>query len=403
MAYTAPTTTQISDQIVAGLEAILSQTIPLLPKAFSRVLAKVLAGVYVLLWHYAQFIFLQMFVRHCTNDEVQIGSKFLRPLTEHGRVLGVGDPVAGTRAELNVSITVTDQTGSLDAGKQLLRAETGVIYITAYPVELDAATVSAVVRAVSDPDDNGGVGAIGNLEADDVIRFISAEPKVARDVTVVSTAVEGADAEETEVYRGRVIDRRRNRPQGGAYTDYRAWGEEVAGILHVYPYTSADAGEKDIYVESATEEDGIPTQAQLDAVEASIIYAQDGLASRMPAGVEALNMYPITRTGLEIVIDGWDVPEDTDADCRTAVEDACIEYFLDLAPWLLGLDFLPRKDRAVAARIGGIITSIVEAHGGTLTGVEMQPAGGGAPIETYVLGQGEKTKLNSSPTINEAT
>ena len=118
MAYTAQTTTAISDQIIAALEASLSQTIPLLPKAFSRVLAKVLAGIYVLLWHYAQFMFLQIFVRYCTNDEVTIGSKVVRPLTEHARTLGVGDASAGTRAELNVSITVTNQTGTLASGKQ---------------------------------------------------------------------------------------------------------------------------------------------------------------------------------------------------------------------------------------------------------------------------------------------
>lgn len=407
MAYTAPTTTAISDQIIAGLEAKLSQTIPLLPKAFSRVLAKVLAGVYVLLWHYAQYMFFQLFVRYCTNDEVTIGSKVVRPLTEHGRLLGVGDPVAGTRAELNVAVTVTNQTGSLAAGTQLLRSETGVIYITTYAVDLDAATVNPVIRAVSDPDGGNGIGDIGNLEADDIVRFVSTPPNVARDVTIVSTAVQGADAEEVEVYRGRVINRRRNRPQGGALTDYRIWGEEVAGIVHVYPYKSATPGEMDIYVEATPESsgdpDGIPTEAQLDEVEASIIYDDNGLASRRPAGVEILNMYAITRTGLEIIINGWDLPADTDSDCRTAVEDACTEYFLDREPWLLGLDFLPRKDRAIATDVGGIIMSIVAAHGGTVTGVEMQPAGGGTPIETYALSAGEKLKLNSTPTIYEVS
>jgi len=406
MAYTAPTTTAISDQIVAGLEAQLSQTIPLLPKAFSRVLAKVLAGVYVLLWHYAQFIFFQIFVRYCTNDEVTIGSKVLRPLTEHGRLLGVGDPAAGTRAELHIAITVTNQTGSLAAGTQLLRSESGVIYITTYAVPLDAATVNAVMRAVSDPEGTNGIGDVGNLEDSDVVRFVSTPPNVSRDVVVISTAVQGADAEAVEVYRGRVIGRRRNRPQGGAPTDYRIWGEEVTGIIHVYPYKAATPGEMDIYVEATPESsgdpDGIPTQAQLDAVEASIRLDVNGLASRLPAGVETLNMSAITRTGLEVVINGWDVPADTDSECQTAVEDACEEYFLEREPWLLGLDALSRKDRAIATDIGGIIISIVSAHGGTVTSVEMQPAGYGSPIDTYVLSAGEKTKLNSTPTIYEA-
>jgi hypothetical protein len=410
MAYTPPTTAGISADIIAGLEASLSQSIPLLPKAFSRVLAKVLAGVYVLLWHYAQFIFFQIFVRYCTNDEVQIGSKVVRPLTEHGRSLGVGDPSAGTRAELNVTVTVTNQTGSLAAGTQLLRSATGVIYAITYAVELDAATVPAVMRAVSDPDGGGGIGDVGNLEAGDVVRFISKPANVSRDVTVVSTAVQGADAEQVEVYRGRVVGRRRNPPQGGAPTDFRIWGEEVDGIVHVYPYKSATPGEMDIYVEATPESsgdpDGIPTEAQLTAVKNAIIYDANGLASRLPGSMDpdqSLNLYAITRTGLEIVISGWDVPADTDSDCRDAVEDACTEYFLSRRPWLLGLDQLPRTDRALAVDVGGIVISIVAAHGGSVTDVEMQPAGGGSPIESYVVSNGETLKLNSSPTINEVT
>ena len=110
---------------------------------------------------------------------------------------------------------------------------------------------------------------------------------------------------------------------------------------------------------------------------------------------ESLNVSAITRTGLDVVINGWDVPDDTDADCRTAVSDAIDEYFLSKAPWLLGLDFLPRTNMAIAAELGGVVSGIVAAHGGTITGVEMQPAGGGTPIETYVLGEGEKLKLNN--------
>src|SRR3989337_269979 len=118
MAFPVQTTQQVSDTIVAQLAASLSQTIPLLPKSFTRVLAKAMAGVYVMLWRYAGFIFLQMFVRYATDEPTKIGTLIIRPLTEWGRISGVGERTAGTRAELTLAVTVTTQTGTMAAGKQ---------------------------------------------------------------------------------------------------------------------------------------------------------------------------------------------------------------------------------------------------------------------------------------------
>ena len=179
MSLAVPTTSEVSDTIVSQLEASLSQTIPLLPKAFSRVLAKVLAGVFVLIYKYAGFIFLQLFVQYASFQETTINGKTIRPLVEWGRLIGVGDPDEATRAELVVDVTVTNQTGQLAAGAHLLRAETGVGYQTLYPVDLDAATVQVAIRATSDEDGNGGEGTIGNLNAGDEISFVNPLPNVA--------------------------------------------------------------------------------------------------------------------------------------------------------------------------------------------------------------------------------
>src|SRR5690606_29393047 len=113
-------------------------------------------------------------------------------------------------------------------------------------------------------------------------------------------------------YRGRLIRRLQRRPQGGAYADYQAWGEEVPGILNVYPYPSATPGEVDVYVEATVESsrgpDGIPTPAQLAAVEASTEFDEAGLASRRPVNA-AVNVYPITRQSFDVVLGGLDASE----------------------------------------------------------------------------------------------
>ena len=61
-----PKTSELSQMIIDQLQAAFNQRIPLFPKAFNRVLAKVLAGVFVILYKYAGFLGLQMFARFAT-------------------------------------------------------------------------------------------------------------------------------------------------------------------------------------------------------------------------------------------------------------------------------------------------------------------------------------------------
>ena len=113
MSLDTPTTAEINAMIIAQLEAELGQTVPFLPKAFERVLAKVLAGVFILLYKYAGFMFLQIFVETASNQNTTVLGQTINPLAFWGRLIGVGDPVAATKAELSLTVTVTNQTGSL--------------------------------------------------------------------------------------------------------------------------------------------------------------------------------------------------------------------------------------------------------------------------------------------------
>lgn len=393
MALSTPTTADLADNITAQIELAIGQTIPLLPKAFTRVLAKALAACVVLLYKYAGFIFLQLFVAYATNEETIINGRIIRPLTEWGRLVGVGDPEAATRAELTVTVNVTQQTGSLDAGSQLLYAPSGVVYLTTAAVALDAATVTVTMRASSDQTGGTGEGSIGNLEIGDTVSFANPLPNVATDAVVASVVVTGADGESVEAYRARIIRRFRNKPQGGAYADYQVWGEDVAGIAHVYPYTG-DPGEVDVYVEateaSSGSADGIPTGAQLTAVAAAIELDENGLASNRPAGA-GVNVYAITRTGFEVECSGLDAPDITAAEAT--VEQAVDEFLRSREPFIVGLSVLPRLDRVTRAAVSGVVDDAVSAVGGTVTTVVLKLSG--APIEAYTLGNGEKAKLDS--------
>jgi uncharacterized phage protein gp47/JayE len=390
MSLPTPTTAEISATIVSQLESSLSQTIPLLPKAFSRVLAKVLAGVFVLLWKYAAFQFLQLFVQHASMAETEINGTKVRPLVEWGRLIGVGEPIGATRAEHTVAVSVQNQTGEIKGGiTQMVRPDTGVIYTVVSTVELNAPIVQITIRAASDQDGGDGSGTIGSLEVGDIVEFAKPLPQVAREATIIARTVTGANAESPEAYRARIFRRFQRKPQGGAYADYQMWGEEVPGIAHVYPYTGAP-GEVDVYVEATTDSygdpDGIPVQDQLDAVRASIQLDSAGLATRRPANA-AVNTLPIDRIPVDLFISG--LTPDT-AELRAAIAEGADEFLRSREPYIEGLSSPPREDRVTRAAIAGIVDSIVSAELATVTSVEINPG------PSVTLAHGQKAKLGTA-------
>jgi uncharacterized phage protein gp47/JayE len=384
-----PTTQDLASNITNQLQASLGQSIPFLPKSFLRVLAKILAGVVILLYRYAGFILLQLFVTTASTQQTTVNGIKLVPLAEWGHLFGLGDPLAATRAILDISVPVTQQTGSLPPGSQLIHAPSGVVYVSTATVPLNASTVTVRVRAASDQTGGDGLGVIGNREPGDVLSFASPLPNVGRDATVSTVVVTAAEGESWDAYRQRILEFASARPQGGAYADYREWARSVAGIVAAYPYTG-DPGEIDVYVEASVESsespDGIPTEAQLTAVLAAIEGDVDGTPNRRPANA-AINVYPISRMEFDLEI------ENVDASIRDQVEQALTDFYLSREPYIVGLSVLPRKDRCVESSLIGLIDDIVLANGLTWGSVtqfvdsEEQPA--------VTLDDGNKAKLGT--------
>lgn len=386
-----PTTKQISDNIVAQVSAQLAQSIPFFPKSFIRVLASALAGLIVVLYKYAGFIWLQLFVRTASDAETTINGRVVRPLREWGVLVGIEEPKPASQAELMISVAVTNQTDFLRTGAQLIFPSTGVTYLVTGDVPLNAPTVSATVRASGDQQGGDGAGTIGNLPNGSQLQFANPLPNVGRVATVTGQTVTGADAEDVEVYRQRILDRFQKRPQGGAYADYEQWGEEAAGVRSVYPYTSACPGQVEIYVESATEPDGIPTAAQIQAALDLIELDQNGLATRRPIGA-LVNGFPIARLAFDVRVLGVSVPGDL-ATVRDQIEAALTDYFLSREPYIVGLSVGARTDRVTATAVGGVVDDVVGAAGGVFT--TLQVTRNGVDASVYILGIGEKAKLGA--------
>jgi uncharacterized phage protein gp47/JayE len=394
-----PTTSDLNTQIVNQLAGSLGQSIPFLPKAFLRVLAKVLAGCFVLLYKYCGFLFLQLFVAYASDKETTVLGRKLIPLVEWGRLVGVGDPDPATRAELwiNATVLAIDASKSIAAGQQLTRTETGFIYTVVAPVALSASPIAIRIRATSSPKGGDGSGTTGNLQPDDIVEFANTPPGVATKATVTSQAVTAADAETTDRYRGRIVEHMQAPPQGGAYADYREWAEDVAGIVNAYPYAGLP-GQVNVYVEadeaSSGSPDGVPTGPQLTAVFNSIQLndAGTGKATRRPVSA-AVNVLAITRHPFDVQISALS-PDTTET--RIAIREGVDEQLRSLEPFIVGLSSLPRKDRVTQSAISGVVDAIASAKGATISSVALLI--GGVPKPAYTLLAGEKAKLNGDPT-----
>ena len=386
MSLETPKTGAVADNIVSQIEASIGQSVPLLPKAFIRVLAKAVAGVFTLLYKYGGWMFLQIFVRTASARETEVNGAAVVPLEMWGELIGVGKRARATAAELTIDITVETQGGVLDSGTQLIKSSTGVTYITIGSVALDAPTVSATIRAVADQADGGGAGTIGNLDPGAVVAFANPLGAVDREAVVTAQTVTGADAEAVAAYRRRIIDRFRRRPQGGAYADYAAWGVEPSGIVNVYPYTSANPGQVDVYVEAAGG-DGVPTSAQLQEVRDIIDLDASGRATRRPA-TALVNTFAITRKAFAVEV--VDMTVDDAATVQAQIIAAVADYFLEREPFILGLSIPPRQDRITPGAVAGVIDRIVNAAGGVFGAVRVFVDGD--EIQVYSLDIGEKAK-----------
>jgi uncharacterized phage protein gp47/JayE len=394
VALSVPSTQTVSDNIIAAVEASIGKTIPLLPKSFTRVLSKALAGVFILTYKYGAWSLLQYFVAHASFRETTVNGRTFVPLIEWGRLVGVGDPDIATNAQLMVSFGVLDTDSStVPAGSQLVHPTTGIIYITLADVVLDADPKTVEVLAASDPDGNGGSGVAGNRDDDDVLKWANPIPQLSTvGATVTSTTATASDAETEEVYRDRVVDWFGARPQGGAYADYKHWGMDEVGIINIYPYTGRAPGTVEIYAEAseatAKDEDGTPWLAQLQAVADLIELDSSGIALRRPVSANVIFPKSITRQSFGVIVHGL-VADDVDA-TKTLIEAAVDDYLRSREPFIVGLSVLPRADRVTTSAVSGVVDEAASADGATVNLVEVTVAGD--PIIAHTLDFGQKAK-----------
>ena len=368
MALENKTVAEINEAIINQIEAQINQTIPLLPISVTRILSKILAGVFIILYKVAQKLFLDIFVSTASFQETTIYGKKVTPLIEWGVLIGVGQPQSAVQAELELEIIVNSPGETLPSGTQFISSITGLIYITQQDYLLTAGPDTIEVICTTG-------GAQGNLEVSQILSLANTLGIIENDADITGIVTTGVDAEAESAYRQRVVERFQIQPQGGALADYRIWSSEVPGVLQTYIYTG-DPGNVLVYVSGDSDiyTDRIPDAALLLLVGAACTYDPVTLlATRKPVtaiidpdGDETYgNVLPISVKSFDVII--FDLAGDDLADLKGQIREALDVLFIDKEPYILGLSVLPTKNIISQVRVSGVINDVVNANNGDFT------------------------------------
>jgi len=350
--YTPPTTAAIKAQIIADIEGAIGQTVPILPVAFVRVLAGALAGPLSLLYRLIAWAYRQIF-----------------PSTaELAALILIGERYGITlRASVAAIHTITisgDDDTAVPAGT--LWNVGSFVYQQVALVTIAGGVATAEIECLTSGDDTTQANATA-------LTLPSPVPGVTGAV-IASTVVTGEDAETTEEFRARIIERMKRQPQGGATGDYVAWAMEVAGVVKAI----VDLVGTDVVVYPLVALTGsarLPGSTKLDEIEA---YLQSPARRPLCATVVALAAEERTAS---LTIGGL---SPSDATTKAAIVAAWQAYCYAAYPRQYADDAGPTDVISLAA-----IWGIVHACGATATSITLAITGIGSGVTSYTIPKDE--------------
>ena len=380
-----PTTAQQTADNLARFESKLAQQAPINDKAFLRVLSALEAVLFTTL--YKNSINQIKQVLAITAGETG--------LTVLGDEYGVPRKVA---VAANLTITLPGVNGIIIPNTiDFVGDANGLRY------RVDAsATITGGIATISVTSNDPG--AVGNLNNGDTLTIGTQVPGAETVATVLQTDTVGADEEDLELWRQRILDIERAPGGGGNAADYRNWAQEVAGVARAFPFAgnpitllSPDTPpERTVYIEATPDinPDGIPSQALLDSVRASISNDPETGLSRPPLGLTdgTLFVEPILRLEFFVVVAGLNIDAGLETEIKESITTQLDLYFSSLQPFVDGVDpALVRNDSITTLTVSNVVQDVLVGSGGFAQNVSFNL--GGTTLLEYALAQNEVAKL----------
>lgn len=281
MPFARPTLAELLERTRADVESRLPGTDPRLRRSMLGVLARIQAGASHQVLGYLDWIARQVFPDTAEAEE----------LSRWAAIWGVPRLPAGPAAG-SVAATGTPDT-VIPAGTVWQRSD-GALFASAADATLVAGAATVALTAQE-------AGAAGNTAAGSTLTL--ATPLAGVTSTGLTTAglTGGADEEDDERLRARLLDRIQQPPHGGAFFDYEAWALSVPGITRAWVRPLyLGPGTVGIYVVADESTPIIPTQETIDAVQGVIdlvrpVTADVTVFAPVPVALDlTLRVYPDT-------------------------------------------------------------------------------------------------------------
>lgn len=210
MSFNRPSLSEIVARIESDIETRLA-TGKLLARSFLAIMARAYGGAVHLLYGYVAWAAKQLFPDLADPEY----------MARWASIWGVLR-TAATYAHGNVTFTGVD--GSIITTGTRLKRSDGIFYLTTGSATVTAGTATLPVQAVN-------AGTLGNVQAGGALAVVISVPGVSTNATVAAGGlIDGLDAELDDSLLGRLLDRIRQPPHGGAEFDYVKWAKEVAGV-----------------------------------------------------------------------------------------------------------------------------------------------------------------------------
>lgn len=306
MPFIRPTLTEITDRVQQDFVSRLALVAPILRRALVYVFARVIAGAAHMLHGHLEFLARQVFP-DLSEREFLVRQGALFGLSLNAAAFANGSAIVwgtnltvippatrlaradGTTYTTNAEATIATLTAWAPGTAYavgVLRANSGNIYqcITAGTsagsggptttatditdntahwryIAAGAAAVSIAVTAeIAGQDGNAALGV--SLTFESPIAGANSTATIA-----TGGLASGADEEEVEDFRARVLERLRSPPHGGAASDYVAWAKEVAGVTRAWCFP-LEGGAGTVTVRFVRDDDAsiIPDAGEVTAV-----------------------------------------------------------------------------------------------------------------------------------------
>lgn len=371
-------------------------SVRLLPKSFLNVLAKICAGVFVILYKVSGWCLLQQYPDTASFETVNVLGHSFRPLVMLGNQFGAGEPKSASAFRAKVRVKAVSAGRTLMAGTQLKCDDNGILYLVEENTVIGDAENVVLVRSAE-------YGTAGNLKEGALLKFASPLGFVECEAEVIEVVEAGEDDESEASYRQRVKNGYTVKTQGGALYDYRVWAKDVSGVKNVYVYKdSASPAGVLIYVEGLRSmfPDRTVSRGVCEAVGKACTYdVETGKASRKPLGAvidpdadeSYKNVKPCLIVKFNVVISG--VSGTAKADFESEAKAKIEEYFFSRFPFIRGCDSeYERADSISRNALIAIVNGVAERLQVQFSSVALFRDS--KEIESYMLGDGELAALS---------